>query len=195
MCESDHELMQRVRDRDAGAFEELFARYNARVGRHLDRMVRDEAAAGDLCQEVFLRLWTHGGQWDGHGTFRAWLFRIATNMALNYLRGKRRRREQPLELPPDDGEGESPVPAWMIDGAALGPEGELELAERRNRLIHLVEGLPEEKREVFRLVNDAELELREVAEHLGIPEGTVKSRLHYARKYLAREWCSADRDE
>src|SRR5436190_17619750 len=98
---SDHELMARVRKRDAEAFETLFERYRERVARHLDRTVRDAGAAGDLAQEVFLRVWTRAEQWDGRGSFRAWLFRIATNLALNHLRSVRRRREQPLEIAPD----------------------------------------------------------------------------------------------
>jgi len=190
--QDDRDLMERVqRERDASAFETLYARYQEAVQRYLVRMVRDEAAAGDLAQETFLRVWTRSGQWDGRGAFRAWLFRIAAHVALNHLRSVRRRREQPLELPADPlAEEESPTPAWMIDAASLGPAGALELADRRERLFRLVEELPEEKREVARLAWDAEMDLREVAEALGIPEGTVRSRLHYARKRL-REW---DRD-
>ena len=62
-------------------------------------LVRDEPAAEDLLQETFLRVWTRAGQWNGQGTFKGWLFRIATNLALNHLRTRRRRPEQPLELP------------------------------------------------------------------------------------------------
>lgn len=189
MGASDAELLERVRGRDAEAFEALFARYRGSVGRFLARMVRDEAAAGDLGQEVFLRVWTRAEQWDGRGGVRPWLFRIATNLALNHLRSVRRRRELPLVPPRGDfEEDESRVPAWMIDGATLGPEAALELSERRALLRRLVDELPDEKREVFRLVHDAEMEIREVADALAIPEGTVKSRLHHARRRLAREW-------
>src|SRR5438045_3999176 len=152
---SDAELMARVQARDAAAFEALFERYRERVVRHLGRTVRDEAAAGDLSQEVFLRVWTRAEQWDGRGSFRAWLLRIATNLALNHLRSIRRRREQPLEIAPDPEaeEDDARVPAWMIDAAALGPEAMLELAEERRYVRRLVEQLPEEKREVLQLVH------------------------------------------
>jgi RNA polymerase sigma-70 factor (ECF subfamily) len=76
----------------------------------------------------------------------------------------------------------------MVDASALGPETVLELAERRELLRQLVEGLPEGKRKVFRLVHEMELSIQDVADELGIPEGTVKSRLYYAKKHLAREW-------
>ena len=187
---SDQDLIEQIQAHDADAFETLFARYGAMIRRHLLRTVRDEYAADDLVQEVFLRVWTCAQQWDGRGALKAWLFRIATNLALNHMRSVRRRRQQPLEIPPDvdDEEEESPVPGWMIDTSSLGPDAELERSERRALFHRLVDELPEEKREVIRLVHDAEMEIREVAETLGIPEGTVKSRLHYATKRLAREW-------
>ena len=187
---AEHELMARVRERDAVAFDALAARYRELVRRHLLRTVRDVDAAEDLTQEVFLRLWTHAGQWHGSGSLKAWLLRIAMNLALNYLRTLHRRRQQPLETEADATaeEDESPAPAWMIDVSSLGPEALLEQAERHLLVRRLVGDLPPEKREVLRLVHNAEMEIREVAEKLGIPEGTVKSRLHYATKRLAHEW-------
>lgn len=188
MTHSDHQLLARVRERDAGAFEALFERYREPVYRHLARLVRDGSAADDLAQEVFLRVWTRAEQWDGRGTCRAWIFRIATNLALNHLRTVGRRRERGLELAPDEEDADSPAPTWMIDGATLGPEEQVELGEQRARLRELVAGLPDEKREVFRMIHEAEMDTREVAQTLGIPEGTVRSRLHHARRWLARNW-------
>lgn len=187
---SDQDLVEQIQARDEDAFEMLFARYGETVRRHLVRTVRDPYAADDLLQEVFLRVWTHAHQWDGRGAFTSWLLRIATNLALNHLRTVRRRRQQPLEIPPDpdDEEDESPVPSWMIDTSSLGPDAVLEQTEQRALFRRLVDDLPEEKREVIRLVHEAEMEIREVAETLGIPEGTVKSRLHYATRRLAQDW-------
>ena len=187
---SDQDLIERIRERDAKAFETLFVRYTETIRRHVARIVRDDSAAEDVVQEVFLRVWTCAAQWDGRGTFKAWLFRIATNVALNHLRAMRRRREQQLEVPADeiDEENEISIPGWMIDAASLGPEAMLEQAEQSELLQGLVDGLPEEKREVFRLVHEVEMDIRETAATLGIPEGTVKSRLHYTMKRLAREW-------
>ena len=188
--QSDEYLLDRIAERDAEAFETLLTRYQESVRGHLLRTVRDPNTAEDLTQEVFLRVWTRGEQWNGHGPFRVWLLRVATNLALNYLRTVRRRRECPLELPADgpDEESTSRIPDWMIDRATAGPEHALEQGERRRQLQHLVEALPREKREVFRMVFDAEMEIRDVAESLGVPPGTVRSRLHYIRKRLAREW-------
>jgi len=194
MTLSDQELMAQVRAGDAAAFAVLCDRYSPTLRRHLLGMLRDADAADDQLQETLLRVWTHAGQWDGRGTPRAWLFRVATNLALNYVRTVRRRRQQPLELPPDPDESdqESEIPSWMIDSVSLGPDAALELAERHALLRRLVADLPDEKREVLRLIHDDELEIGEVARTLGIPPGTVKSRLHYATQRLARAWREAE---
>jgi RNA polymerase sigma-70 factor (ECF subfamily) len=187
--------MGQIRERDASAFETLFLRYRGPVRRHILRVVREEGAAEDLLQEVFLRIWICAEQWDGRGAFKSWLFSIATNLALNHLRSVRRRRDGPLEIPSDrydDDEFENVTPGWMADRSSLGPDEILEQTERRELLQRFLGELPEEKREILRMVHDAEMEIRDVAESLGIPEGTVKSRLHYATKLLARRWKSID---
>ena len=189
MAQPDQALLERIRERDVAAFDEVFERYNALVRRHLMGVVRDEDSAEDLLQEVFLRVWTHGDQWDARGSFKAWLFRVSTNLALNFLRTVKRRRESIFEAPPEvDTDDEAQIPGWMIDASTSRPEVELELAERRGLMRRMIDDLPEEKREVVHLALEAEMEMREVAERLGIPEGTVKSRLYHARQRLAREW-------
>jgi RNA polymerase sigma-70 factor, ECF subfamily len=189
--DADFELIQHiVINRDAAAFDSVYARYAEAVRRHVARYIHDAHAVDDITQEAFLRVWTRGEQWDGRGSFGAWLLRIARNLSLNYLRAVHRRRQEPLdgrrnsELDGDD----SPAPGWLIDASALGPDAVAERAEQRRLLDRLVGELPEGKREVMRLVYDAEMEIQEVSETLRIPEGTVKSRLHHARKRLAREW-------
>jgi RNA polymerase sigma-70 factor (ECF subfamily) len=97
--------------------------------------------------------------------------------------------------PPVRREGEEEeftVPGWLIEAAASEPAAVVEVAEQMRRLGQLVEALPEDKREVFRLVYEAELDLRSVADQLGVPEGTVKSRLYYSKKYLARQWSESE---
>ena len=190
MPATDQDLMAQIQAHNSGAFETLVARYQEMLLRHLLRTVRDKDAADDLLQEVFLRVWTHAEQWQGRGACKAWLFRIATNLALNHLRSAQRHRQQPLEVSTDvpGEEDESSIPAWMIDAASPDPDEALVHAERYELLQRLVGRLPTEKREVFRLVYEAEMEIREVARALDIPEGTVKSRLHYATKQVARQW-------
>jgi len=195
MTPADTELIERIQKGDADAFEALLARYADAVRGHLLRIVRQASSADDLAQETFLRVWTRAEQWHAQGSFRAWLFRIATNLALNHLRSVRRRRQRPLEVPVDMGdtdEEEHVAPRWMIDAAALGPDAIAELAEEQARVGGLIDALPDHAREAFRLAHEAELPIRQIAEQLGVPEGTVKSRLHYARKHLARLWNDQD---
>lgn len=189
---SDHELMHRICcDRDAGAYEVLADRYRAPLRRHLTALARsDAAAADDLLQETLLRLWTRADSWDNRGAVKAWLFRIATNLALNHLRTVRRRAERPLLGGENDSADEDDLPAWMTDDASRqsGPEGEVLRADHETRLRGLVADLPDSKREVMRLLVDEQMDLQEIGQALGVPEGTVKSRLFHARKRLARQW-------
>lgn len=154
------------------------------------RIVRSEPAAEDLLQEVFLRVWTRADQWTGEGTVRAWLLAIATNLALNHLRSARRRRHRPLEVASASAgeEDEDFVPGWMLDASALGPVAAAELAEQEQVFRRLISELPEDKREVMQMVYEEQLDIRQIAEQLGIPAGTVKSRLFYGRRMLRQSW-------
>jgi len=192
MAHSEHDVMARILAHDPVAFETLFSRYSAVVRHQLQRMVRDTAAAEDLMQEVFLRVWQRAEQWQGHGTLHAWLVRIATNLALNHLRTVRRRREQPLAMPPsrlpdDAGQDLPSVPPWMSDAAAMSPETAVEQAEQRRLVWSWIDAFPAEQRAALRLMQTTDMDMRTIAEVLGIPAGTVTSRLHYAiRKLIQR---------
>jgi RNA polymerase sigma-70 factor (ECF subfamily) len=190
---SDEELMARIVEHDADAFDVLAARYERILARHLFGILRDDDAARDLVQEALLRVWTHAHQWDGLGSPRRWLLKIANNLALNYIRTVRRRRERPLDVPAESGDDdEYGAPEWMIDDSSPRPDEALELAEQRRLLRRLMDSLPDDKREVLLLVYEADADIREAAGILGIPEGTVKSRLHSARQRLASEWRSIE---
>ena len=80
------------------------------------------------------------------------------------------------------------MPGWMVDASALGPDEIFDLAEQRELLSQLLDELPEEKRELLHLVHDEEMNYEEVAEALGIPVGTVKSRMYHTIKLLSRQW-------
>ena len=191
----DHALIQLIQCHDGDAFAHFFARYQPAVQRHLGQMLRDAVMAEDLVQEVFLRVWTRSEQWDGRGEVKGWLFRIATNLALNHLRSLRRRPQQPLEAPArsvqkDDwpSNDNNYVPTWLIDAAALEPPAYLVASEQEHLIQHLIDELPGDKQEVFRMVYGDEMDLRSVADQLSVPTGTVKSRLHYSKKQIARRW-------
>jgi len=184
--ESDENLMRRVQQGDAAAFDALLSRHGRSIRSRLAAIVRDGDWADDLAQEVFLRLWTRSKQWTGQGSVAGWLMRIATNLALNHLRSRRRRRDLPAAPPADEngppGEGD-----WMEDESAPDPAELLERAEQLEMFRQSMEALPEAKRAVIRMIHEEDMDIAEVAERLGIPKGTVKSRLHYAIRRLADE--------
>jgi len=197
ILESDKELIRRVVGQDSDAFDTLMLRHEQLVRRHLLRMLRDDSVAEDLTQEVFLQLWRKSDQWTGEGSLKAWLVRIATNLALNYFRSVRRRRERPLETsqPAGQDDDESLVPSWMIDASTLGPDEVFELAEQREILAGLLNGLSEDKREMLRMVHNDQMNYAEVAQAMGIPLGTVKSRMHYTMKQLYAQWQRSDEQQ
>jgi len=126
------------------------ARYRIAIRRHVESMIRDQMQAEDLTQEVFWRVWTRADTWDGRGSARAWLFRIATNQALNYLRTQRRRREEPLnpDRPPPITSAEDPDfdfaadSMWPTDLITQGPEMWVALAEKHEELQKAIAHLP-----------------------------------------------------
>jgi RNA polymerase sigma-70 factor (ECF subfamily) len=184
---SDSQLIHQIQAGNSDAFEALFDRYRPIIQAHIIRIVRDSAATEDLVQEVFLRVWTRAEQWQGSGSVKGWLYRIGTNLSLNHLRSVKRRPQQPLEIPIDDGDEDSRVPGWMVDASALTPETQLEIVEQQKLLGQLINELPPDKQDVFRMVYDDEMDLHSVANALEIPEGTVKSRLYHSRKKIARQ--------
>lgn len=186
---SDRELMKQVTEGDSAAFDTLFERHGSVVRAQLRRIVHDLAAVDDLLQEVFLRLWSRADQWRGTGTVKSWLVRTATNLALNHLRSVKRRRSQSLTgADGADDDDDDLVPSWMIDEASPRPDELLAQVEQHEEMRGLVNALPDRHREVIRMVHEMEMKVNEAAEELNVPPGTVKSRLHYARSALSREW-------
>lgn len=200
MCDDDQALLNRITDRrDEAAFDALSARYRETLRRFLLAQADGDAgAADDLLQEALLRLWTRADSYDGRGPVKAWLFRVAGNLALNHRRTLSRRRESALVVPDgpghdDEEEGGMPLPAALIEDAAVAPDARALRRDEARRVRSLLADLPDETREMLRMVHEEERDLRDVAAALGIPEGTVKSRLHHTRKRLARAWEERER--
>lgn len=198
MASSDDELMRQIQKKDEQAFDALFVRHKSQMQYHIQHIVRRVSVAEDLVQEVFLRVWNRADQWRGDGSAKAWVFRMATNMAISHLRKAQTVRERPLEIPDDlmgDEDDNNKPPEWFVQAVSQGADIEFEHAEQVEIVKGLVEDLPEEKREVFRLIYESELEIREAAERLGVPEGTVKSRLFNGRQQVARQWRKLEQED
>jgi RNA polymerase sigma-70 factor (ECF subfamily) len=175
---SDEKLLSQIRSGSREAFDAFYARRVDDVTRRIHQLVRDAAVADDLTQETFLSVWRNSSAWRGAGTPAAWLYRIATNRALNYLRSRKRRPELSLDDETSECAG---IVAKRLESQIPGPDAVAERAQIIGMVRQMIGELPESKREVMELVHTEDLSVAETAEILGIPSGTVKSRLHYGR--------------
>jgi RNA polymerase sigma-70 factor (ECF subfamily) len=169
---SDEVLIGRIANGDRLAMQVLFARHHVRVYRFALRLVRNEATAEDLISEVFLDVWRQAGKFEGRSAVSTWLLAITRFKALSVLR---RKPEEELDE----------ATAEAIEDTSDTPEVALEKKEKGEVLRKCMEALSVEHREIIDLVYYHEKSVEEVAEIVGIPEATVKTRMFYARKRLA----------
>ncbi len=169
---SDEVLIGRIAKGDRLAMQVLFARHHVRVFRFVLRLVRNEAVAEDLISDVFLDVWLQAGKFEGRSAVSTWLLAIARFKALSQLR---RRPEQELDE----------ETAEAIEDASDTPDVTLEKKQTSDNIRKCLNGLSTEHREVIDLVYYHQKSVEEVAEIVGIPEATVKTRMFYARKKLA----------
>jgi RNA polymerase sigma-70 factor, ECF subfamily len=169
---SDEVLIGRIANGDRLAMQVLYARYHVRVFRFVVRMVRDEAVAEDLISEVFLDVWRQAGRFEGRSTVSTWMLAIARFKALSALRRRL------------DGELDEET-ASAIEDPTDDPEIALEKKDKSAMIRKCLVGLSAEHREIIDLVYYHEKSVGEVAEIVGIPENTVKTRMFYARKRLS----------
>ncbi len=189
MAQADEQLIQRCRERDPAALEELLARYRNRLMAFIYSVVRDYHLAEDIFQETFLRVYREARGFRSGASFKTWLYTIAVNLCRDALRKAKRRPEVSLETELAPGEAGRPRRmADLIAGPDPGPREQAGGREMEAILERELSGLSAEHREVIILSRLNGLKYREIAEVLGIPSGTVRSRLHYALEQLRRNF-------
>lgn len=177
-------LMERCAKGDEQALAALYDRWAAPLLSFVERMCGDRAQAEDVVQEVFLRVWRAAGRYQPTAKYSTWIFQIARNAWLNE-REKQLRRPIPLDIESPDAEGGSiPAPPAPLDA---NPEKTALDAELGRRIDAAVRRLPEKLREVWILGAAQGRPYQDVAETLGIPVGTVKSRMFQAVRVLRSE--------
>lgn len=180
MARSDVQLMLGVKAGDEASFELLLERYRTPLVHFLYRMVRDAAMAEDLAQEVFLRVYRARKSYSPSAKFTTWLFRIATNLALNALRDRRpRRREDSLDAPGHDDQPALDLP----DGAPTALERLME-RDRAAAIREAILALPEKQRAAVVLHKFHELDYEEIARVLECSPSALKSLLFRAYETL-----------
>lgn len=169
MTDAERELIAQAQAGDRHAFGELVRLHREGVINVIHRMCGDPNLAEDAAQEAFIRAWQHLSSYRPRAPFRNWVYRIATNAALDVLR--RQRETVDIDLLP-------------LHGTAPGPEVSVERRERAEQVRQAVLSLPPASRAALVLREYEGLSYREIAETLDIPMGTVMSRLSYARNHL-----------
>lgn len=169
---SDEVLIGRIANGDRLAMQVLFARHHVRVYRFVLRLVNNPTTAEDLISEVFLDVWRQAGRFEARSQVSTWLLAIARFKALSALR---KRPEAELD--------EDMVAS--IEDTSDTPEAALQKKDKGEILRECLKSLSAEHREIIDLVYYHEKSIEEVAELVGIPENTVKTRMFYARKKLS----------
>jgi RNA polymerase sigma-70 factor, ECF subfamily len=177
--QSDLELMQRIRSGDTASFETLLRRYRVPLVGYLYRMVRDPALAEDLAQEVFLRVYKARERYQPEARLTTWLYRIATNLALNAIRD---RKDEVSESASEDLEGGSAFER-LVDARPTA-EQQLIQGDRERLIRQAVTSLPENQRAAVILHKYQEVDYHQIAKILSISESAVKSLLFRAYEAL-----------
>lgn len=184
MTEKDADLIlvERVRNGDKRAFELLVEKYRRKIGRLLSRLVRDPEEVEDIAQETFIKAYRALPQFRGDAAFYTWLYRIAVNTAKNYLAARNRNMLTVSDVAGEEEEGgEERYTAPDIDT----PEAQLLSKQIAYAVNEAVEALPEELRTAITLREIEGMSYEDIANFMGCPIGTVRSRIFRAREAIA----------
>jgi RNA polymerase sigma-70 factor (ECF subfamily) len=177
----DAALIERCRKGETAAFNEIVTKYRSKVYATIYNLTRNEQDAWDASQEAFLKAWRNLDRFRGDSSFFTWLFRIATNVAIDSMR--RKQIESGVEF--DETLGLQVEPAsTTVPKAEPPPSRQLDSAEIRARIDAAIAQLSAEHRAVILLREVEGLQYDEIAQATGATVGTVMSRIFYARKKL-----------
>ncbi len=169
----DTNLLKLIESGDRDAFSTLYLKYQPRFLKYCTRVLQNDVAlAADIVDEAMIEIWKSAGNFAGKSLPSTWMYSIMRFRLIGYLR---KNKEILLE---DDSA------AINMEDTALRPDEELELSQTNNSLVKQLGLLSDKHREVLELVYFKELSVKEVALTLDISEGTVKTRMFYARKHL-----------
>ncbi|HEU0299851.1 MAG TPA: sigma-70 family RNA polymerase sigma factor [Longimicrobium sp.] len=184
---SDHELVARAQQGSEKAYRELLGRYQRPVFSIIYRMIRDREQAEDLAQETFVRVFNHIDRYDPRYKFSSWIFKIATNLTIDWIRRKE------LNTVSIDG-SRNAVTAEQIEATSItiaspdeNPEELLEARQLGEEIEQAIGKLRPEYRAAILLRHVEGREYQEIAEILALPLGTVKTYIHRGRNELREQ--------
>ena len=179
--EEDHDLIRAVLDGDATAYRGLVERYEGRIYAVCYGMVRNREDARDLAQEAFVKAFRNLSRFRFSASFYTWLCRIAMNVSIDHLRRQKVRRAESFDeaIASRDSAG-----VISLEHHRNNPGRDLERKRLHAAILAAMDELPDEQKQVIVLREVEGMAYKEIAEIMDIPEGTVMSRLYYARKKL-----------
>ncbi len=179
---TDEQLFQRYTDGDPAVFRVLVERYEPRIQGFLRKRLNDEERVEDLTQDTFLRIHRARDSYDPARKFSTWIHTIANNLLKNEFRNRSRRRETVFsELRPESSLSGGPSRPVEFEAQGPDPERDAYRSELREAIDTAIERMDEHHRVPFVMREVDDLSYEEIAEAIGIPVGTVKSRLNRAR--------------
>ncbi len=186
--DSDEGLMLRYQKGDVRAFEILLGRHRRPVFNFILRYVGEPAQAEDLLQEVFLRVIKGAESYQKQAKLTTWLYTIARNLCVDASRRGKHRKAYSLDVPMDTDAGKDGATLLdVVADKAPGTDRKVMSKELHGRLHAAIGSLSEDQREVFLMREFLDMPFREIAEVVGCPENTVKSRMRYALEKLREE--------
>ena len=184
VSDPDVQLMLRTRDGDNEAFAELFESYKDRLVGVFYHMFRDQAAAEDLSQEVFMRVYRAKATYRPTAKFSTWLYRIASNLASNSRRSRARSKEVSLNLRESGPMSERPVEHLLAEKSGMMPTRQLAKSELREVVRDAMQDLNERQRLAVLLNKFEGMSYADIAEAMDMKPAAVKSLLSRARENL-----------
>lgn len=182
---SDAEVMLRVKAGDEPAFDYLVQKYRRPMVSFMYRMAHNAAAAEDLAQEVFLRVYRSRGSYEASAKFTTWLYRIATNLAVNHARDT--RHERPENMASLDEADEETGTTMDVADTSPNVEEKLVKQERLKAIRQKVENLPERQRQAVLMHKYQQMDYKQIGEVLNLSESATKSLLFRAYETLREQ--------
>ncbi len=177
--------MRAFQDGDAQGFEKLLSRHQKGIYNFCLRMLSTPSAAEDATQDIFLKVVKSAPRWKRTAKVSTWVYTIARNHCIDALRKAKHRKTTSLDQPLRDGEGTT-LGDRTPDQESVTPDRGAESARLQSKLAAALASLSDEQREVFVMREQGGMAFREIAEVVGVPENTVKSRMRYALDHLRR---------
>ena len=177
----DADLVRRAQEGDTRAFDELVMNYSRKLYGLVYNMTSNKEDTHDLLQDIFAKAYRSLRRFRGNSTFYTWIYSIAVNMTLNFLKKRKRRAGYSFD---DVDSGIQNDPAFIDQAHGANPRRQSNINELQKKLNEAMQTLSEDHRSVVTMFDIQGMPHAEISEILGVSEGTVRSRLFYAHKQL-----------